>query len=111
MQKYYTKQEAEVFRKQLVIENSLALEARKIYSKGINPRVTDIKEINMKIIDIVKDKKVVFSRYRQGNLYYKTECGIEFPVPISDLGEATLLAEDKAMLFMRYIRKHLAQTT
>jgi hypothetical protein len=28
-------------------------------------------------------------------------------VPIDDIGNATSLAEDKAILFMRYIRKHL----
>jgi hypothetical protein len=52
-------------------------------------------------------QKVKFTRYLDGNLYYKTECNFEFPVPISDIGNATFLAEDKAMLFMRYIRKHL----
>jgi hypothetical protein len=40
-------------------------------------------------------------------LWYVTECGFEFPVPTEDIGNATFLAEDKAMLFMRYIRKHL----
>lgn len=60
------------------------------------------------IKDMVKDnKKVRFTYYRDGSCYYKTECGFEFPVPISDIGNATLLAEDKALLFMRYIRKHL----
>lgn len=53
-------------------------------------------------------QKVRFSRYLDGNLYYKTECDFEFVVPISDTGNATFLAEDKAMLFMRYIRKHLS---
>ena len=54
------------------------------------------------------DKKVRFTRYREKHLYYITECGFEFPVPIDDIGEATFLAEDRAMLFMRYIRKHIA---
>jgi hypothetical protein len=40
-------------------------------------------------------------------LWYASECGFEFPVPISDAGTATFLAQDKAILFMRYIRKHL----
>lgn len=52
-------------------------------------------------------RKVRFVRYRAGNLWYATESGFEFPVPVSDAGEATFLAEDKASLFMRYIRKHL----
>jgi len=53
------------------------------------------------------DKKVKFSFYRAGYLYYQCEDGFEFPVPISDIGEATFLAEDKAIFFMRYIRKHI----
>lgn len=50
---------------------------------------------------------VEFQFYRDGNLYYKTESGITFPVPIEDIGNATFLRTDKAMLFMRYIRKFL----
>ena len=53
------------------------------------------------------NKKVHFSWYRDGELWYKTECGFEFPVPISDVGNALLKQEDKAILFMRYIRKHI----
>ena len=57
---------------------------------------------------MVKDKKKVkFSFYRDSELWYITECGFEFPVPISDIGNATFLAEDKAIMLMRYIRKHI----
>lgn len=49
-----------------------------------------------------------FSFYRAGNLYYVTDSGLEFPVPLSDTDGATFLKEDKAMFFMRWIRKHLA---
>ncbi|OCX72972.1 hypothetical protein A6M27_17700 [Acidithiobacillus thiooxidans] len=59
--------------------------------------------------DMVKDnQKVVFIRFKENELWYRTECGFEFPVPVEDTGSATFLAEDKAMLFMRYIRKHIA---
>lgn len=52
---------------------------------------------------------VQFTYYRDGNLWYTTEKGaFLFPVPISDIGNATFHATDKGMLFMRYIRKHLA---
>ena len=62
----------------------------------------------MNIKDMVRDgKRVTFEYYRGGELYYKTECGFLFPVPVSDIGDATFLKEDKAMLFMRYIRKHI----
>lgn len=61
------------------------------------------------IKDMVKDNKVVrFMFYRSGECWYETECGFTFPVPISDVGNAALLAEDKALLFMRYIRKHVS---
>lgn len=51
--------------------------------------------------------KVRFSHYRKGNLYYTTDSGLTFPVPIDDCGDATFAAEDKGLLFMRYIRKAL----
>lgn len=53
-------------------------------------------------------KKVTFMFYKQKELWYVTETGFEFPVPIEDCGDATFLNEDKAMMFMRYIRKHIA---
>jgi len=56
---------------------------------------------------MVKDnKRVRFTFYRDRQLFYQTECGFEFPVPIDDIGNATFLAEDKAIL-LRYIRRHL----
>ena len=61
------------------------------------------------IKEMVKDGKTVsFVRFKGSELWYATECGFEFPVPVADVGDATFLASDKAMLFMRYIRKHLA---
>lgn len=62
----------------------------------------------MNIKEMVKDgKSVTFIHYRDSELWYRTECGFEFPVPISETGNATFLAKDRAMLFMRYIRKHI----
>ncbi len=55
---------------------------------------------------VVNDQVVRFKFYRDGQLWYATECDFEFPVPIDEAGTATFLAEDRAMLFMRYIRKH-----
>ena len=57
---------------------------------------------------VVNNQKVRFSFYRDGELWYETECGFRFPVPIAESGTATFLAEDRAILFMRYIRKHIA---
>jgi len=60
----------------------------------------------MNIKDHIKGL-VKFQFYRDNILYYKTESGLIFPVPIEDVGNATFLNEDKGILFMRYIRKHL----
>ena len=60
------------------------------------------------IKDMIKNKKVTFVKYTKQELIYTTECGFEFPVPIADTGEGVFLDTDKAMLFMRYIRKHIA---
>ena len=57
---------------------------------------------------IVNNQQVRFSFYRDGQLWYETECGFRFPVPLEDAGTATFLAEDRAILFMRYIRKQMA---
>jgi hypothetical protein len=75
------------------------------------------------IKEMVRDgKKVRFVRYRKGELIYVTECGFEFPVPVykteivagevvydtSEIGDGVFHFEEKAMLLMRYIRKHIA---
>jgi hypothetical protein len=57
---------------------------------------------------VSEGKRVKFVRYFDGDLWYTTEDGFEFPVPVVDIGNATFRAEDKAILFMRYIRKHIA---
>ena len=57
---------------------------------------------------VAEGRKVRFVHYKLGELWYRTETGFEFPVPVSDCGDGMFLAEDKAILFMRYIRKHLA---
>ncbi len=56
---------------------------------------------------VINNQKVAFRFYRDGQLWYATECGFEFPVPVSEAGTATFLAEDRAILFMRYIRKYM----
>lgn len=54
-----------------------------------------------------KDKMVRFSFYRDGELWYKTESGFEFPIPPEDMKGALFLPEDKSIFFMRFIRKHI----
>lgn len=56
---------------------------------------------------VVNNQRVHFVFYRDNQLWYATECGFEFPVPIEEAGTATFLASDRAILFMRYLRKQL----
>ena len=69
----------------------------------------------MNIKDIVKNNTVRFLRYRKGTAYYGVDVHSygkhEFPVPLEDVGDATLLDEDKAILFMRYIKRALDDGT
>jgi hypothetical protein len=59
------------------------------------------------IKDMVKDKQTVtFTFYKDYKLWYATECGFEFPVPISEIGTAICQKTDRAMLFMRWIKRH-----
>lgn len=67
------------------------------------------------IKDIIK-YSAKFTRYRAGNLYYEIRYfdkdseiakTIEFPVPITDIGDATFHDMEKGILMMRYIRKYL----
>lgn len=66
--------------------------------------------MDTKIIKIIREHpKVRFTFYREGNLYYRTVGGdLEFPVPVADTAGASFMAEDKTILFMRYIRKFLS---
>jgi hypothetical protein len=64
--------------------------------------------VSYNIKEMVSDnKRVKFTHYKMDELWYETETGFKFPVPISDCGDATFPAEDKALLYMRYIRKHV----
>lgn len=65
--------------------------------------------------ELIKSE-VRFEMYRQGIFYYRVWHLTEkiqylFPVPADDIGTATLLASDKAITFMRWIRKALEDGT
>lgn len=70
---------------------------------------TTIEIGNLKLIDIKRavseNRKVKFKYFRDNILYYETEYGEIFPVPVSDTDQATFNAEDKALYFMRWMKK------
>jgi len=64
--------------------------------------------MNIPILKNVIKGRVKFLHYRDNELWYKTEIdGFEFPIHIDDAQGATFLAEDKAIFFMRWIRKRI----
>ena len=84
----------------------------------------------MNIKDLIKDNTVKFLFYQKKELWYEvyskvkvyfdTETsndfrtsyeptGFRFSVPIEDCGDGRFLVEDKALIFMRYIRKALEE--
>lgn len=74
--------------------------------------------INIKDL-VTKEHVVSFDSFRAGFFYYnvyninKTPDGevYQFTVPIEDIAGATLSATDKAITFMRWIRKAIQDNT
>jgi len=60
----------------------------------------------IEVKDHVKAGECEFVSARAGNLWYRTALGFEFPVPFSDMGDASFAAREKGILLMRYIRRH-----
>jgi len=75
-------------------------------------------EMNIKDI-VTKEHVVSFDSYRAGFFYYnvynsnKTPDGetYQFTIPTEDIAGATLMATDKAITFMRWIRKAIENNT
>ena len=72
------------------------------------PKYVDPKSVRM--IDLVRDnKKVHFSCFRDGEFWYEHEDGLLFPIALSEItaSRVILLAEDKAIYFMRWMKKYI----
>ena len=68
----------------------------------------DPKTVNM--IDLVKDNKVVrFAYFRDNEFWYQHQDGLLFPISLAEAttGRATFLAEDKAIYFMRWMKRYI----
>lgn len=71
---------------------------------------------NISIKEIVKNPNIVkFDHFRQGKFYYnvynpnETPEGTvyQFNVPLEEIGDSTFNGTDKAIYFMRFIRKSI----
>ena len=70
------------------------------------PRAAVVQVVNpMTLKELVKDKRARFKFYKDGELWYETEDGFDFPIPIADTGTGVFKAEDTAIRYMRWIRK------
>ena len=56
---------------------------------------------------VSKGKVVKFIRFQNNELWYQCEDGFEFPIHVSDTGNAEFKNQDAALFFMRWIRKHM----
>jgi hypothetical protein len=52
-----------------------------------------------------------FEYYRDYAMWFRTETGMLFPVPVKDLDTCHILKTEKSMVFMKWIRKHIASQT
>ena len=56
--------------------------------------------------ELIREQNVYFQYFQGSELVYKTGNGFEFPVPLNDVGTGMFKAEDKAIFYMRWIKKH-----
>lgn len=71
--------------------------------KYVDPR-------SVKLSDLVRDnKKVRFSYFRDNEFWYQHEDGLLFSISLAEAtaGRATFLAEDRAMYFMRWMKRFI----
>ena len=56
---------------------------------------------------VMENRKARFVYFKEGSLYYETELGLVFEVPISDTGSGTFSSVEKALNMMRWIRAQI----
>ena len=70
----------------------------------VDPKTVVIKE------HVAKGEMVHFEYFRDEEFWYRTDKGLLFPISLKEAltGRATFLAHDKAIYFMRWIRRYVA---
>ena len=60
------------------------------------------------VTDLVRNGTSRFVHYRDGQFRYEVDgTGFEYDIPLDDIGSATLLSQEKAIVHMRWIRKRV----
>ncbi len=55
---------------------------------------------------VTDNESVRFMFFLSGKLWYRTESGFKFPVPVRESGPSVFLNEDRAKRFYPYIKAH-----
>jgi len=73
-------------------------------STYVDPKTVVIKE------QVNRGQMVHFEYFRDEEFWYRTDKGLLFPVSLKEAsaGRATFLAHDKAIYYMRWIRRYVA---
>lgn len=79
-----------------------------------NKKQEEVAEKVKNIKSVVQGNFVYFDSFRQGIFYYNVSVDgfyFQFTIPVDDIGTATMLHKDKAITFMRWIRKAIDSNT
>ena len=76
---------------------------KRVLPTWVDPRMAVIKE------QVNQGQKVTFQYFRDDEFWYKTDKGLLFPVSLKEAqaGRATFLAQDKAIYYMRWIKRYI----
>jgi hypothetical protein len=80
------------------------MQTTSIQSTYVDPKTVVIKE------HVNRGQMVHFEYFRDEEFWYRTDKGLLFPVSLKEAsaGRATFLAHDKAIYYMRWIRRYVA---
>ncbi len=72
-------------------------------SPYVDPKTVVIKE------HVNRGEMVHFEHFRDGEFWYRTDQGLLFPISLKEAlaGRATFLAHDKAIYYLRWIRRYV----
>ena len=79
------------------------MQIKKLTPKYVDPKSVFIKE------HVNRGQMVHFQCFRDNEFWYKTEAGLLFPISLKEAqtGRATFLASDKAIYYMRWIKRYV----
>jgi hypothetical protein len=79
------------------------MQQKNLATRYVDPKTVTIKE------HVKEGQQVHFQYFRDGEFWYKTDAGLLFPISLQEAqrGRATFLASDKAIYYMRWIKRYV----